>query len=606
MAAPDPTSQQQASAPAPVAGKASLPPQTWPLLRRLWRERVRAHRRTIGLILFFIVLGAGANSLYPLLVREAFQALEARDMGILTYAPLVVLLVTGLKGGSLFMQQVLTNGVVTRVEADMQSALYAHLIDADLAQLDREHASALTQRFTTDFAFIREALTRLFTVFLRDIAMVVGLIGVMIWIDPWSTLIAVLVAPVLIPPIARIGRKLRRVATATQEEIGAMASIVSESLAGVRVAKTYALEPYLKGRAARAFEDVRDLKMKAANARARLDPLLEIGAGVAVAAVIVFVGWRIAAGTTTLGDFAAYTGALLMAAQPVRTLGNLNAIVQEALAALTRYFAILDEKPRIDEKPAAPALAVTSGALRFEAVSFRYREDAPALERVDLDVPAGGVTALVGRSGSGKSTLMALVPRLYDATAGRVLIDGQDVRGVSIASLRRHIAMVSQDVTLFDDTVRANIAFGWPDPSRPANDAAIMDAARAAAAHEFISRLPEGYDTRVGAGGSRLSGGERQRVALARAILKDAPILLLDEATSALDAESEKLVQEALARLMQGRTTLVIAHRLSTVRQADQIVVMDRGRIAELGRHDELVARGGVYARLHQLQLTEN
>lgn len=589
-----------------AARKSALPPQTMPLLRRLWRERVRAHRRTIGLILFFIVLGAGANSLYPLLVREAFQALEARDMGILTYAPLVVLLVTGLKGGSLFMQQVLTNGVVTRVEADMQSALYAHLIDADLAQLDREHASALTQRFTTDFAFIREALTRLFTVFLRDIAMVIGLVGVMVWIDPWSTLIAVLVAPVLIPPIARIGRKLRRVATATQEEIGAMASIVSESLAGVRVAKTYALEPYLKGRAARAFEDVRDLKMKAANARARLDPLLEVGAGVAVAAVIVFVGWRIAAGTTTLGDFAAYTGALLMAAQPVRTLGNLNAIVQEALAALTRYFAILDEKPRIDEKPAAAALAVTSGVLRFVNVSFRYREDAPALEGVDLDVPAGGVTALVGRSGSGKSTLMALVPRLYDATAGRVLIDGQDVRDVSIASLRRHIAMVSQDVTLFDDTVRANIAFGWPDPSRPADEAAIMDAARAAAAHDFIMRLPEGYDTRVGAGGSRLSGGERQRVALARAILKDAPILLLDEATSALDAESEKLVQEALARLMQGRTTLVIAHRLSTVRQADQIVVMDRGRIAEIGRHDDLVAQGGVYARLHQLQLTES
>jgi len=346
---------------------------------------------------------------------------------------------------------------------------------------------------------------------------------------------------------------------------------------------------------------VRRLKMKAANARGRLDPLLEIGGGLAVAGVLALVGQRVMSGERTVGDFTGYVAALLLAAQPARALGTLNAILQEAAAALRRYFDLLDEAPTIREAPGAPALAVGAGAIRFEAVRFRYRPDAPALEGIDLDVAAGSTTALVGRSGSGKSSLLNLVPRLYDVTEGRVLIDGQDVRGVTLASLRAAVAVVSQEVTLFDDTVAANIGFGRPGASL----AEIEAAARAAAAHDFVARLPEGYDFRVGPAGQRLSGGERQRIALARAFLKDAPILLLDEATSALDAESEQLVQAALTRLMQGRTTLVIAHRLSTIRQADRIVVMEAGRVVETGRHDDLLATQGTYARLHRMQRDE-
>ncbi|MGL4241753.1 MAG: ABC transporter ATP-binding protein, partial [Beijerinckiaceae bacterium] len=459
----------------------------------------------------------------------------------------------------------------------------------------------LTQRFTTDFAFIKEALTRLFTVFFRDVAMLIALVAVLLWIDWKSTLVAALVAPCVIPPIARIGKRLRRVANATQEQVGQMAAEVSESLAGARVAKTYRLEPYLKNRAADAFDGIRALKMKAANARARMEPILEIGAGVAIALVIVFVGWRLQSGQTTLGDFAAYSGALIMAAQPVRTLGNLNAIVQEALAALARYFAVIDEKPAVVEKPGAPAIAVTGGEVRFEAVGFSYGEQ-EALSGLSLTAQAGGTTALVGRSGSGKSTLLALVPRLMDPSAGRVLIDGQDIRDVSLASLRDSIAVVSQDIVLFDDTVRANIAFGRPG----ATDAEIAQAARDAAAHDFIVAQPGGYDARVGDRGGKLSGGERQRIALARAFLKNAPILLLDEATSALDAESEDLVQAALKRLMAGRTTIVIAHRLSTVRDADRIVVMDQGKVAEEGTHAQLMKRrSGIYAGLHARQFRE-
>ncbi|MBP2492126.1 subfamily B ATP-binding cassette protein MsbA [Methylobacterium sp. PvP062] len=580
---------------------ARLPGDTAPLLARLWRTWLYPHRATLAVVLVLIALVGASTGLYPALIKAAFDAFDRKDAAAIAYGPLVVIVVTATRGFALYGQTILTNRVVTRVEADMQSALYGHLIDSDLAQLGRESPAALTQRFTTDFAFIKEALTRISTVLLRDIAMLIGLVAALIWMDPVLTLVAGVTVPFVAGPIGRIGRKLRRVSTSTQEQMGATASLISESLQGARVAKTFAMESYLKGRAAAALDEVRRLKMKAANARGRLDPLLEIGGGIAVAGVLVLVGQRVLAGEKTVGDFTGYVAALLLAAQPARALGNLNAILQEAAAALRRYFDVMDEVPTIREAPDARPLAIAGGGIRFADVHFRYRPDAPALEGIDLAVPAGSVTALVGRSGSGKSSLLNLVPRLYDVTGGAVTIDGQDVRTVTLASLRAAVAVVSQEVVLFDDTIAANIGFGRPGATR----AEIEAAAAAAAAHTFVTALPEGYGFRVGSGGGRLSGGERQRVALARAFLKDAPILLLDEATSALDSESERLVQEALTRLMRGRTTLVIAHRLSTVREADQIAVMDAGRVIEIGRHDDLLAAGGPYARLHRLQLSE-
>lgn len=572
--------------------------ETLPLVRRLWADWMRPHWRSLTLILLTVAVVAGTSSLYPVVIKTAFDAFDNQDKRIVQLIPFVVILVTAIKGFAMLSQSVLTNRVVTRVEADIQSALYAHLIDSDIAQLSRETPAALTQRFTTDFAYVREALTRLSTVLLRDVATAAALVIVLFWIDWQVTLIALVVLPLAAPPIARIGKALRRTAVSTQEQTGLMAGMVAESLAGARIAKTYGLEAYLKDRARRAFDEIRRLKMKSANQRARLDPILEIAGGIAVAGVLVFIGWRIVKGQTTIGDFTAFVTALLLAAQSMRTLGNLNAILQEAAAALHRVFAILDEPPRVVERQDAAALVVTSGDVAFRGLSFRYGADEAALREIDLVAPGGKMTALVGRSGSGKSTLMSLVPRLFDPSEGAVLIDGQDVSQVTLSSLRSQVAVVAQEAVLFDDTVRANIAFGRPG----ASDEAIEAAARAAAAHDFVTRLPDGYDTGVGDRGSRLSGGERQRVALARAILKDAPILLLDEATSALDSESERLVQVALGRLTQSRTSLVIAHRLSTIRAADLIVVMDAGRIAETGTHDELIARNGIYAMLHRLQ----
>jgi ATP-binding cassette, subfamily B, bacterial MsbA len=585
---------------------------------RLWRDWMRPHRAQLAAVLALVILVAGATGLYPLIIKVAFDAFRAPEgevilrlptgpmpasaRTLILYGPLFVIAATAIKGFSLLGLTVLTNRVVTRIEADMQTALYAHLIDADLAQLGRESPGALTQRFTTDFAFIKEALTRLSTVFLRETATIVALVVAMVLIDPLMTLMAAVIGPFVVRPIAKIGQKLKRVSMATQEQIGAMASLVSESLAGARVAKTYGMEAYLKQRVARTFDEIRRLKMKAANTRGRLDPLLEIGGGVAVAAVLAFISRRILAGESTIGDFTGFVSALILASQPVRALGHLNAVVQEAGAALKRTFAKMDEAPEIRERPDARELAVTKGEVRFERASFRYRDDAVALERVDLVAPAGRTTALIGRSGSGKSTLISLVPRLYDVTEGAVVIDGQDIRDVTLRSLRARIAVVSQDVVLFDDTVRANIVFGRPG----ASEEEIVEAAKAAAAHDFIMRLPEGYDAQVGHAGNRFSGGERQRISLARAFLKNAPILLLDEATSALDSESERLVQMAIARLMRGRTTLLIAHRLSTVREADLIVVMEEGKIVETGSHDALLSRGGPYARMQRLQVLDD
>ncbi|AMJ61767.1 ABC transporter ATP-binding protein [Bosea sp. PAMC 26642] len=597
---------------------------TFALFARVWREQGKTYLTQMAMIMALVVVIAATTSFYPLLIKAAFDAfadpLTAEstgfvrraerlvsksigiEIGVVNAVAIVVVIVTAIKGFSLLAQTVLTNSVVSRVEANMQTTLYGHLIDADLAQLQRENPASLTQRFTTDFTFVKEALTRLVNIAVRDVLTALALIGAMLWIDWQMTLVVLLIAPVVAQPIGRIGKKLRRMASSQQEQTGVMASLVTESLQGARAAKTDSLEPYLKARAAAAFESIRALKMKAANARGRLDPLLEVGGGMAVAGVLAAIGVRITSGGSTVGDFTGYVSALLLAAQPLRSLGNLNAIVQEAGASLKRYYALVDEKPLIAERPDARPLAVGAGEIAFRSLRFRYRDDSRALEGIDLVAQGGAMTALVGRSGSGKSTLLALVPRLYDPNEGRVEIDGQDIRDVTLDSLRAQVGVVSQDVVLFDDTVRANISFGRPSATRDE----IVAAAKDAAAHDFIMAMPGGYDAQVGERGSKLSGGERQRIAIARAILKDAPILLLDEATSALDTQSERLVQQALARLMKNRTTLVIAHRLSTVREADLIVVLEEGKVIETGSHDALLTRDGTYARLHRLQFAES
>ncbi len=573
------------------------------LLARVLTDWVRPKAKPLAGVFVLMAALAVVTGFYPRLIKYAFDILPEGKLDQMYLVAGLIVLATSVRAVLLYLTTVTSSRIVLAITVDMQKAAVAHLLKADFARLTRDAPGELISRLTNDVAQIQVALQAALNTAVRDGLMILALVIYMVWSDPLLSVIVLGVYPFAILPIMTIGRRLKRVARATQEELADMLSLLAEKLGSARLIKTFRLEDYAASRMIGSFEQILHLRMKTVRNRARLDPLLEALGGVAVAGVIALATWRIASGISTIGDFIAYIGALMLAAQPTRGLGNLSVRVQEGLAAAERLYALLDERPSIVDRPGARALEVSEGRITFEDVDFAYQgsRGAQAVHGLSLVVPGGQTVALVGRSGAGKSTVINLVPRLFDVDRGRILLDGQDVRDVTVASLRSQIAMVSQDVTLFDDTIRANIALGRLD----ATEDEIIAAAKDAAAHAFILDQPQGYDTMIGDRGSRLSGGQRQRLALARAILKDAPILLLDEATSALDAESERLVQTALARFTKGRTTLVIAHRLSTVMGADLITVMEDGRLVETGTHSELVAQGGLYAKLARTQLAD-
>jgi subfamily B ATP-binding cassette protein MsbA len=575
-----------------------LESSTRALLARLWRGYVGGHRRGIALALACTLGVAGMTALYPVVIQQSFDRFTDGRHDWLWLVPVVIILVTSLKALAQFGQAVAIQSVVLRVIEGLQNDLFRALTRADLAMVAREAPARHAARFTTDAALIREALTKSINA-IADALTVVGLVASMVWLDWQMSLVAALLYPIAVVPILKLGKRIRRASGGMQERVGEAAAALTESFGAARVIRAYRLENAEETRAAGLFARLRESLYGIARTRASLDPMLEALGGFAVAAVIVVVGWRVSAGTGTVGEFTGFVAALLIASRPARALGSLNAALQEGLAGLARVFGVMDEPRRIAEAPDATALPPGQGRVAFAGVGFTY-EGVPdaALSGLTFTAEPGRTVALVGPSGAGKSTAIALVPRLYDVTEGALMIDGADVRRVSIASLRDAIAYVGQEATIFDDTALANIACGHPGATRMQ----VQDAARAAAAHDFIAALPDGYDTVLGPGGSRLSGGQRQRIALARALLRNPRILLLDEATSALDAENEALVQEALGRLRAGRTTLVIAHRLATVRDADLIVVMDKGRAVEQGTHAEMLAAGGLYARLVRAQ----
>jgi subfamily B ATP-binding cassette protein MsbA len=454
-------------------------------------------------------------------------------------------------------------------------------------------------RLTTDIAAMRLAVSTALTGLGRESLSIVLLVAVMFYQDWLLATVAFVAFPATVIPISRLGRRLRKVTANTQAHTGTFMTVVEQSLAGIRLVKAYRMEAYETARAEALTGAIRSLIIKSERVKALASPLMETLGGVAVTIVIVYGGWRVIHGETTAGAFFSFITALLSAYRPMKALSNANAAVNEGLAGAERLFSVLDTPPSMTDKPGAPVLKVARGEVRFSNVEFSYDEDeAAALAHVSFTAPAGKTTALVGPSGAGKTTIFNLILRFYDVNSGAVTIDGANIAEITLSSLRDAVALVSQDIVLFDDTVRANIRYGRPG----ATDGEVEEAARAAFAHEFITALPSGYDTVVGERGQSLSGGQRQRIAIARALLKNAPILLLDEATSALDSETERQVQAAVDRLKHGRTTLVIAHRLSTIASAEQICVIERGRVVETGDHRSLLAAGGIYTRLHTLQ----
>jgi len=566
---------------------------------RLAREYVRPQAwRLVAAGLCMAIVAATTGALAWLLQPAVDKIFINKDPVMLWLVPTGVIAVTVIKSLADYAQSMIMAFVGQRIIANTQVRLFGHLMRADLAWLNNSHTGKLMSSFLYDVQLLRESVSRAITGMAKDLLSVAFLAGVMFWQNWQLGLVSVFVFPLAGLAMRRLGKRMRKASSRAQAETGTLSALLNERLAGTRLVKAYGMEAAETERMRQSIERRLGHIMKTVATRSAASPITDALGGIAIATTILYAGNAARVDAMSLGAFTSFLGAMLMAYQPLKSLANMNAAVQEGLAAAERIFATLDVEPAIRSEPHLPALQIAGGEITFDNVRMVYPDGTVALDGVSFTVPAGQTLALVGPSGGGKTTSLNLIPRFWEASSGSVTIDGQSVSGVTLDSLRSHMALVAQDATLFDDTVASNIAYGRPEASR----AEIEAAARDAAADDFIRELPLGYDSVVGENGVKLSGGQRQRIAIARAMLRNAPILLLDEATSALDTQSEAHVQAALARLMRGRTTVLIAHRLSTVVDADRIVVIDHGRVVETGRHAELIARGGAYARLYAQQ----
>jgi len=568
--------------------------------RLLKLAKPHAFKFSVAMICMLFV-GATTSALAFLVKPTLDEIFLKQNAKMLQWIPLAVVGIYLIKGACSYAQTILMNFIGQRIVADLRAELYRKIQTQSLAFFTRNPTGILMSRITNDVGYIQGAVSEAVTALLKDSFTLICLVFVIFYRDWQLAIIAMFVFPLAVYPIAKFGQKMRQVATRTQITLGSLMTLLQETISGTRIVKAFSMEEYENRRFSGENERLFRLNLKSVSITAVSSPFMEFLGGLGIAAIIFYGGYQVIHGQSTPGTFFSFLTALIMLYEPVKRLTNVNNTIQQGIAGAERVFRIIDLVPEIGNRPGAAPLPRISREIEIRNVSFRY-EETPVLRKIDLRIRAGEVVAFVGMSGGGKTTLVNLIPRFYDVTEGAITIDGRDIRDVTIESLRGQIAIVTQQTILFNDTVRDNIAYG--DIVKTEEE--IAAAAKAANAHDFIVRLPMGYDTLIGEQGTKLSGGERQRISIARAILKDAPILILDEATSSLDSEAEIEVQEALENLMKGRTTLVIAHRLSTIRNADRIIVLVNGEIREEGTHETLLACQGEYCRLYNMQFKEN
>jgi len=570
------------------------------LVKRLIKEHVRPYfgKLIIAAICMAIVAAATATNAW-LMQPVLDEVFLNKNTELLLLVPIAVMTIAIVKGLASYGESIYMEYSGERIISDVRYRLFSHLMNADLNFFHKNSSGKLISRFTYDVGLLRASVSTALTGIAKDSMTLIFLVALMFYQDWFLAIIAFFVFPAAVLPILYIGRKIRKISTSTQAEIGSFASLLSQIFQSARYVKAYTMQKYEKKRAKKIVEDLFNLIYKSVRVRSRTRPILESLGGIAIALVIFYGGSKVISGATTPGTFFSFITALLMAYQPLKRLANFNVNIQDGLAAADRIFQLLDQKPEIMNNSNAKEYKHKKGEIEFKKVKFSYgSKTSHALNEIDLKIPGGKTVALVGKTGAGKSTILNLIPRFYDINKGEITIDKKNIKNYKIQSIREKIALVSQEVTLFDDTIRSNIAYGKPNCS----DRELYDAAEKADAHEFITSFSNGYKSLVGEHGIQLSGGQRQKIAIARAILKDAPILLLDEATSSLDTDSEKDIQKSLKKLMKNKTTLVIAHRLSTILDADLIYVIDNGKVLEKGNHKALMKNKGLYSKLYKLQ----
>jgi subfamily B ATP-binding cassette protein MsbA len=569
---------------------------------RLLRYAAPYRGRLVAALSAMLAYGL-ASACLAYLIKPIFDNVlpNRSHFGLVATAIVVVYLVKGL--GS-FASQYLMTDIGQRVVRDLRDRLFGHVLGQSAGFFARHSTGQLMSRITNDVTQVQQAVSETVGDLLRESLALFGYAGLLFYYD-WRLAIVVMTgAPLVVYPLVKLGQRVRRTTRRSQEQLEQISHIAAEAFSGHRIVKAFGAEAHEARRFAAASDRVYRTNMKVTSALSALPPLMEFLGGLGMAAALWYGSRQISEGRLTTGEFTSFIAAMFLMYGPAKKLSRVNASLQQSIAASQRIFEMLDTHTEVRDRPDARDLPPLREEIAFRGVTFAYNDgdERRILSDVSFTVRAGRMVAIVGLSGAGKTTLVNLIPRFYDVTGGAILIDGTDIRDVTLTSLRAQVGMVTQETVLFDDTIAANIAYGAPRSTQ----AEIEAAARTAHAHDFVSALPEGYLTRIGERGQRLSGGQRQRIAIARALLKNSPILILDEATSSLDAESELLVQEALASLLMNRTSLVIAHRLSTVRRADAIVVLEQGEVKEIGRHDELLARGdSTYARLYALQMIE-